>query len=154
MLQPSSAVATQVLNYMQRGEVVLKAMAWLAAGIAAFAITVSLLAASIERRRQIATLRAIGATRRTVFGVLAIEAAMIAGVGAVVGIALGAAIARIVAWQLALQSGLVLDLAPIGISDLSIASAAVALGVAAGLFPAYLACRQDVAENLAPVAWA
>ena len=125
-------VATQVLNYMQRGEVVLKAMAWLAAGIAAFAITVSLLAASIERRRQIATLRAIGATRRTVFGVLAIEAAMIAGVGALVGIALGAAIARIVAWQLALQSGLVLDLAPIGISDLSIASAAVVLGVAAG----------------------
>ncbi len=144
-------IATQLLSYMQRGETVLKAISWLAAGIAAFAITVSLLAASIERRRQIATLRAIGAPRRTVFGVLAAEAAMLAGLGAAAGVVLGHAFAWALARILERQSGLVLDPATIGMTDGAIALAAVALGIAAGLVPAYLACRQDVADNLGQI---
>ena len=75
MLQPSSAVATQVLNYMQRGEVFLKAMAWLAAGIAAFAITVSLLAASSSGVGRLRRCAPLAPRRRTVFACLPIEAA-------------------------------------------------------------------------------
>lgn len=144
-------VATQVLSHMQRGEAVLKAMAWLAAGIAAFTVAVSLLAAAIERRRQIATLRAIGAPRGTVFGALAIEASMLAGLGAATGVVFGHATAWAIARVLQRQSGLMLEPAPIGMTDGAIALAAMALGVAAGLVPAYLACRQDVAENLGQI---
>lgn len=144
-------VATQLLSYLQRGQVVVTAMAWLAAGIAVFAITVSLLAAAIERRRQIATLRAIGASRGVVFGVLAIEAGIITGIGAIAGLVLGRAVAHLVAWQVASQSGLQLVPAPLGLAEFSIALVAVALGLAAGAIPAYVACREDVSRNLAPM---
>lgn len=144
-------VATQLLSYLQRGQDVVTAMAWLAAGIAIFAITVSLLAAAIERRRQIATLRAIGASRSVVFGVLAFEAGIIAGIGAIVGVVLGRVVANLIAWQVTSQSGLLLVPAPVGPTELSIALVAVALGLAAGAVPAYIACREDVSRNLAPM---
>jgi len=144
-------VATQLLGYLQRGQSVVTAMAWLAAGIATFAVTVSLLAAAIERRRQIAMLRAIGASRSVVFGVLAAEAGLIAGAGAIAGIGLGHALAYIVAAQITRRSGLHLVAAPLDISDFGVAFLAVALGMAAGAIPAYVACRGDVARNLAPM---
>lgn len=144
-------VATQLLSYLQRGQVVVTAMAWLAAGIAVFAITVSLLAAAIERRRQIATLRAIGASSSVVFGVLAFEAGIITGIGAIVGVVLGRVVANLIAWQVTSQSGLPLVPAPVGPTELSIALVAVALGLAAGAVPAYISCREDVSRNLAPI---
>lgn len=144
-------VATQLLSYMQRGQTVVTAMAWLAAGIATFAVMVSLLAAAIERRRQIAMLRAIGASRSVVFGVLAAEAGIIAGVGAVAGVLLGSVVTHVVAWQVSSRSGLLLVPAPIGLSDLTVALVAIVLGMAAGAIPAYIACREDVARNLAPM---
>lgn len=144
-------VATQLLTYLQRGQVVVTAMAWLAAGIAVFAITVSLLAAAIERRRQIATLRAIGASRSVVFGVLAVEAGIITSIGATAGIVLGRAVAHLVAWQVSHQSGFQLVPAPLGPAEFSIALVAVTLGLAAGTIPAYIACREDVSRNLAPM---
>lgn len=145
-------VATQILSYLNRGQAVVTAMAWLAAGIATFAIMVSLLAASIERRRQIAMLRAIGAARRLVFGVLAAEAGIIAGAGAAAGIVLGHGLAQVVAWQVSNQSGLQLVPPPIGLADVSTALVAVVLGIAAGAVPAYISSREDVSRNLAPVA--
>ena len=144
-------VATQVLGYLQRGQAVLTSMAWLATVIAALTVMTSLLAATIERRRQIAVLRALGASRRVVFGVLAVEAGVIAGIGALAGVALGRAIAAFIGWWVARESGLQLVPMPIGLSDLATALAAVALGLAAGAIPAYLACREDVARNLAPL---
>jgi putative ABC transport system permease protein len=96
-------------------------------------------------------LRALGASRRVVFGVLAVEAGVIAGIGALAGIALGRAIAAFIGWWVARESGLQLVPMPIGLSDLATALAAVSLGLAAGAIPAYLACRQDVARNLAPL---
>ncbi len=142
-------VATQLLSYLQRGQTVASAMAWLAAGLATFAITISLLAAAIERRRQIAMLRAIGASRAVVFGTLAGEAGLIAGGGAVAGVVLGRALAQLLALHLAAAHGLHLHLGPLGLEDLWAALGAVALGLAAGAIPAYVACREDVAKNLA-----
>lgn len=144
-------VATQIMGYLQRGQSVLTAMAWLAAGIATFAVMISLLAASIERRRQIAMLRAIGASRGIVFGVLAAEAGIIAGIGAIVGVLLGRLSAHLVAGQVSSRSGLHLAPASFGLSDVTIALVALLLGMAAGAVPAYIACREDVARNLAPM---
>lgn len=57
--------------------------------IALLGVTNTLSLSVIERRRESATLRAIGLTRRRLRGTLAIEGMLIAGVGAVAGGALG-----------------------------------------------------------------
>lgn len=143
--------ATQVLGYLDRGQSLLTAIAWLAAGIACLGIMISLFAAAVERRRQIATLRAIGASRGTVLGVMAVEGAAIAGAGALAGVALGRLLAAAVAWQLERFNGYLLPPGPLGSAELSTVAVAVALGLVAGAVPAILALREDVARGLAAV---
>jgi putative ABC transport system permease protein len=144
-------VATQIMSYMQTGQSVVQALAWLSIGIACIAVMISLLAAAIDRRRQIATLRAIGAPRRVVFGVLLGEAAIICLMGGLFGILMGRLGARMIAWRLEDKSSFQLDLLPIGGTELAAVTVAVALGLFAAAVPAYIACREDVVRNLAPV---
>ncbi|WP_246855190.1 ABC transporter permease [Cellulomonas sp. Y8] len=59
--------------------------------IALIGVTNTLSLSVIERRRESATLRALGLTRRQLRASMAVEGALIAGVGAVVGVALGLA---------------------------------------------------------------
>jgi putative ABC transport system permease protein len=59
--------------------------------IALIGVTNTLSLSVIERRRESATLRALGLTRRQLRSALAVEGALIAGVGAVVGVLLGLA---------------------------------------------------------------
>lgn len=59
--------------------------------IALIGVTNTLSLSVIERRRESATLRALGLTRRQLRASMAVEGALIAGVGAVVGVALGMA---------------------------------------------------------------
>jgi putative ABC transport system permease protein len=54
-------------------------------------VTNTLSLSVIERRRESATLRALGLTRRQLRASMAVEGALIAGVGAVVGVLLGLA---------------------------------------------------------------
>jgi len=143
-------VATQIMGYMRTGEAVLLALAWLSIVIACIAVMISLLAASIERRRQIATLRAIGAPRSVIFRVLFIEAGVICILGSVAGAALGRLTARVIAGQIEASSGFNIDLLAIGTTELFTVVAAVCLGLIAGAVPAYLACREDVTKQLAP----
>lgn len=143
-------VATQIMGYMRTGEAVLLALAWLSIVIACIAVMISLLAASIERRRQIATLRAIGAPRSVIFRVLFIEAGVICVAGSLAGAALGRLTARLIAGQIEANSGFHIDLLAIGTTELITVVSAVGLGLIAGAVPAYLACREDVTKQLAP----
>ena len=70
--------------------------------------------------------------------------------GAVAGVAAGHGMAYLLAVQIERMSGLHLELLPSGFADIGIGFAAVALSLVAGVVPALLAYRQDVAEHLAP----
>jgi putative ABC transport system permease protein len=59
--------------------------------IALIGVTNTLSLSVIERRRESATLRALGLTRRQLRASMAVEGALIAGVGAAVGVVLGLA---------------------------------------------------------------
>ncbi|MCV0370767.1 ABC transporter permease [Filomicrobium sp.] len=141
--------ATQVLGYLQRGQSLVTSIAWLAALIACLGIMISLFAAAVERRRQIATLRAIGASRATVLGVMAIEGLFIAGLGAVIGVAFGRLMAVAIAWQLEQSNGYLLTIGQAGLAEITAIAVAMALGLLAGFIPALLALREDVAKGLA-----
>jgi putative ABC transport system permease protein len=143
-------VMTRLLSYLRVGEGVLLGVAWLSTGLSFLAVTISMLAATMERRRQIATLRVVGATRAALAKVLAAEAGIIAGLGAIAGIALGRVAAAVIAARIERSGGLHLELAAFELADLAIATGAVLLGALTGALSAAIACREDIAPNLAP----
>ena len=126
-------------------------------GLLAVAVVIALIGVAntlslsvIERRGESATLRAIGVTRWQLRRMLAIEGMLIAGVGTLVGLALGTAYGL---------SGALAALGPMGQVHLAISgrdTALVALialiaGVAASIGPARSAVRPSPVEALAEV---
>jgi putative ABC transport system permease protein len=143
-------IVTRILDYLKIGESVILGMSWLAIVIAFFAIMISMLAATIDRRRQIATLRALGAGQWVTAQMVLLEATLITTFGAIAGIVAGRGAAYLLASLVERTSGLRLDLPPIASQDLIMVMIAIALGIIAGTIPAYSAYRQDVAKYLTP----
>jgi putative ABC transport system permease protein len=135
------------LGWMNR---VLGVVSWLVVAVAAGSILASLYNAMNERRREFAILRALGAKRRTVFASIVLESSALAGLGAVLGFAVYAAIVAAAAGLIREQTGVVLETWRLDESMLWTALGMVGVGAAAGLVPAWKAYSTDVAENLAP----
>ena len=106
--------------------------------------------ATIERRREIATMRALGARRATVLGIILTESAALATAGGLGGIVGGHAVAYF-AGSLLGPSGLVTSHSLFNVFDPAVLASVILLGTLAGLLPAVLAYRTEVAENLAPL---
>lgn len=104
-----------------------------------------------ERRRQIAVLRVLGCSRGRVFSLILTESTMIGLLGAAAGVILSFLGAFIVAEALKGEIGLTIT--PVFTPDttLLVAISAIALAALAGVFPAILAYRTPVANNLKPI---
>lgn len=96
-----------------------------------------------ERRREIATLRLVGLSRRTVVRAIVVEATAIALLGAVLGTALGWTVSQVVNryYQGLYRTPLVFSLVTLDVVALAVALSAV-LGIAAG----WLAARRLVSR--------
>lgn len=105
-----------------------------------------------QRRRQIAVLRVLGATRGRVFGLIMTESAIIGLLGFGIGI-LGALIgAQVVADQMYQQLGIVVDPSVDARIIVGVGIGTVALATLAGIVPAVAAYRVSVVRNLRPAA--
>lgn len=103
-----------------------------------------------QRRRQIAILRVLGASRGRIFGLVLAEAALLGVFGAAAGVVLALAGGEAVAWAMREQLGLWIEPAmPLELTFV-VAAGAVVLAVLAGLLPAVMAYRSPVANNLRP----
>lgn len=98
----------------------------------------------LERRGEIGLRRALGATRRHIAGQFVIESSMLAALGGVIGVALGAAVTV----GYARRQDWLVDV-PLEALGLGVAGALV-LGALAGLYPAIRAARLDPAEAVRP----
>ena len=96
--------------------------------------------AVLERRTEIGLRRALGATRRHIRGQFLVEAALLAGLGGMAGVGLGAAVT--VAY--ALSRGWAVAVPALGL--LGGVALAVTIGALAGLYPASRAARLPPAE--------
>jgi putative ABC transport system permease protein len=129
-----------VLNAMTFAVVAIGAISLLVGGIGILTI---LTIAVAERTGEIGLLRAVGATRRTILALFLGEAALLAAIGGVAGLALGLGIAGLL--KLALPA------LPVHTSWLYAVLAeavAVAVGIVAGVLPAQRAARLDPLEAL------
>lgn len=112
---------------------------------------VSVVMASLnERRRELAVLRAVGASLRHVLALLALEGAIVTLLGVVLGIALAVlGIAGLSPW---LQShfGLALSLSEPTLNEWLLLASLVAAGWLASLLPGIRAYRLSLADGLSP----
>lgn len=104
-----------------------------------------------QRRRQIAVLRVLGATRTRVFGLVLTESAIIGLLGGVVGVGLALIAGSLVTRVLAQRVGIVVEPALPLDGYMIIVLAATALSCLAGVIPAIVAYRTSVVRSLRPI---
>jgi len=148
---PIGSIVAELFNKISWVDQVLTLVAWLVAVVAAASVLVSIYNSMSARSRDIAILRALGARRRTVFGAVVGEAAVIGLIGATVGIAVFVVLATGVAGLIQAQTGVVLE--PLRWNPVFWWGPATLVSLCAlgGVVPAIKAYRVPVAETLAPV---
>ncbi len=125
------------------------ATGYLVVVISALSILIGLYLSIIQRRRDLAIMRALGASSTEIFGAVLIEALLVTLLGIAAGWVFGNLVIAIMGQILARDYGLVIT--PFGLSGEEIrAFASVALvGLVAGILPAWQAYNGDVANDLA-----
>jgi len=148
---PIGAIVADLFNKISWVDKVLTLLAWLVAVVASGSVLVSIYNSMSARQRDIAILRALGARRRTVFGAVVGEAAVIGVLGATAGFAVFAALAAAVAGIIQAQTGVMLG--PLRWNPVFWWGPAVFVGLCmlGGVVPALKAYRVPVAETIAPV---
>ena len=130
---------------------ILGLVAYLVVAVATASILASIYNTMHERRREFAILRALGARRRTVFGVIVLEATTIAALGVLVGFVVYGGILAAAVVTVRAQTGVVLDPWRVDSALWITPMVMIAAGALAGLAPAVKAYRTDVASNLSPL---
>jgi putative ABC transport system permease protein len=118
----------------------------------AIAIMLALYNSMEQRRRQVAVMRVLGASKGHVFGLIVTESALIGVAGAALGVALGLGGAMVAAGVLRQRVGLAVDATLSPSVVLYMVVVAVLLATMAGIVPGLMAYRTSVAKNLRPAA--
>jgi putative ABC transport system permease protein len=108
------------------------------------------LASLNERRRELSILRSVGAGPRHIVALLGIEGLFVTLTGTALGVVLLLALSYTLAPLLASRFGLSVDPLAWSAGDAFLLLAVLVSGIAAGLLPAYRACRLALADGLTP----
>ena len=146
-----SAVLLNIFNVLSLVDEVVAIILAIVGLVVVLYLFVSMYSATLERQREIATMRALGARRATILGIVLLESCAMAVIGGALGIAGGHGVAYLGAAVLAGRGGPVANLFVVSALEPVVFASAVVLGALAGLLPAVLAYRTEVAENLAPL---
>ena len=131
---------------------IMQMMAYLVMVVASASVLASLYNTMNERRREFAILRALGARRATVFGIIVLEAGTIAFIGSILSFVVYGVIFTVSAEVIRNQTGMVLDLFAFHPVLVLAPLCMILLGTLSGLLPAFKAYSTDVASNLIPSA--
>ena len=119
--------------------IVLSAVALLVGGIGVMAI---MMVSVTSRTREIGLRKAVGATKRDIMLQFLVEAVTLTGIGGVIGILTGLAMAQLVGAVMKIDA-----VAPVSMTATAV-GVSVAIGIAFGLLPAIRAARLDPIEAL------
>ena len=146
-----SAVLLGIFNLLGLAEEVLTLILAIVAIVVGLYLFVSMYSATLERTREIATMRALGARRATILTIVLLESCVVTLVGGCAGVVLGHGVAYAGAQLLAVRAGVTADPFAVGALQPLVVAGVVLLGALAGLLPALSAYRVDVEANLAPL---
>ncbi|SDD21813.1 putative ABC transport system permease protein [Paracoccus isoporae] len=111
------------------------------------AVTTGLIVLSRLFSRRLALLQALGAPARMIFALIWSYAALLLGIGAVLGLAVAFGAVHLLSAMLSARTGLLIA-ADLGWAELHLVAACLALGLLVALIPALVALRRDVTEAL------
>ena len=146
-----TAVLLNIFNLLSLVEDVLLVVLGVVVVVVGLYLFVTMYNATFERRREIATMRALGARRITILGIVLLESCAIATLGGLAGILGGHGAAYLGAHLLAARGGPATHAFAVSALQPVTLGAVIVLGALAGLLPAVRAYRTEVAENLAPL---
>jgi putative ABC transport system permease protein len=146
-----SSVLLNIFNLLALAEEVLKMILAIVAVVVLLYLFVSMYSATLQRTREIATMRALGARRLTILGIVLLESCTITFIGGVLGLFAGYAIVRLGTQIIAERGGLALNPPLFTPLQPVVLAGVVLLGTLAGIIPAMMAYRTEVSENLAPL---
>jgi len=126
---------------------ILRGISTLVVVVALVGVMVALYNTMGARRREFAVLRALGASRRTLLGLVTGESALIALLGGLLGLVLSALTISFGAELLQGRTGVSISAAPAA-GDLLLLAAVTVAGALAGLVPAASAYRTEAARTL------
>ncbi len=146
---PNADLRREILEIFDRTFRVTYVLEAITVVIAIFGIVNTLLTASLERRRELATLQALGAGRGQIVGLLLWEAGYLGAIGGLLGAAGGICLAAVLVWVINKQSfGWTIALTVPFEVPLGAVLAAVVIAVAAAFWPARWIARQPLVEGL------
>ena len=144
-------VLPRLFNIIGWVDLVLLAIAALVTVLATMSLFVALINALREQRRDIALMRFLGATRKTVFGLVISESLIISVLGGALGLLFGHIIVAAGSHFIKLETGLMFSFTYVSSVDRLLLPGLIVLGVLAGTIPAVQAYRISVLENIVPV---
>jgi putative ABC transport system permease protein len=139
-----------LFDLLDQGQQLLIVVGYLAAVMAALTLFLAIYSATEARQQLLAILRGVGAGRRTVVTVVLMETVLIALLGTLLGRLLGYATAAAIATEITRQSAIPIQIGYLGALEPLLWLLPLALGVLAGLLPAWQAYRVNVVEKLFP----
>jgi len=128
---------------------VLLAIGYLVVVISSISILIGLYMAILQRKRDLAVMRALGASRGEIFGAVIIEAFWVTVLGLGAGWVLGSGTCWALGLYLAEQTGFRVSALTMCPDLVTAYSAVILMGLVAGILPAWQAYRSDVARDLA-----
>jgi len=146
-----TAVLLSIFNLLSLVEDLLLIVLGVVVIVVGLYVFVTMYNAALERRREIATMRALGARRITILAIVLLESCAVAALGGLAGILGGHGAAYLGAHLLAGRGGPITHVFTVSALQPVTFGAVVVLGALAGLLPAVFAYRTEVAENLAPL---
>jgi putative ABC transport system permease protein len=144
-IRPMARLQNQFIGNIRNALLALTAVILVVSGVSIF---VSIYNSMSERLREIAIMRALGARRETVFGVILTESLLLCLGGGLLGALVGHLLIIAAAPVIRNRTELLVDPYAFDPNELWIVPALVVLAVVAGLLPGLRAYRADVAESL------
>jgi putative ABC transport system permease protein len=146
---PAREVSVLLNSIVGPVRIVLLVLTILVVIVAGISIMVSIYNSMSERSHDIAVMRALGASRSAVMGIVLVESILLAVGGGLLGILLGHAIIGLASPYIVERTGISVSLLEFDWQELVLIPALVALASLVGFLPALAAYRTDVAKALA-----
>jgi len=140
-------VLARLFDMLGSGEQAWSYISALILGMTVLTILLFMYHSTLEKRRHMAIMRAIGAGRLRIFALVILEAAWVTALGAAAGAGLSYVLSSTAAWYIGQHSTLSVLLA-FSWEHVGLIAIVWASGVAAAVLPAIIAYRTEIAANL------